>query len=159
MKGPTREWVTFDDPKEEGRRWQVDVTFLLSSWECIFGCGCQGVLTGPAPEMVQGCCSYGAHFTDRKDRDHIVRIAKEMPPELWQYAEVGKKKGIFAKAGKDEDGKIEWRTRLVEDACIFLNRLGLPGRAGLRAAHLRDADGPAPLRRQARGVLAGPAPP
>ena len=65
-QGPTREWVTFDDPKEEGRRWQIDVTFLLSSWECIFGCGCQGVLTEPAPELVQGCCSYGAHFSDRR---------------------------------------------------------------------------------------------
>ena len=41
-----------------------DVTFLLSRWTCIFGDGCQGVLTGPAPELVQGCCSYGAHFTD-----------------------------------------------------------------------------------------------
>ena len=25
MPGPAREWVTFDDPKEEGRRWQIDV--------------------------------------------------------------------------------------------------------------------------------------
>ena len=24
--------------------WQLDVTFLLSSWQCIFGDGCQGVL-------------------------------------------------------------------------------------------------------------------
>jgi hypothetical protein len=123
------EWVSFDDPREE-RTWLFDVTFLASGWTCIYGNGCQGVLTGPTPELAQGCCSYGAHFTDRKDRDHIVRIAKEMPPELWQYAEVGKKKGIFAKAGKDEDGKVEWRTRLVKDACIFLNRLGFPAGPG-----------------------------
>jgi hypothetical protein len=126
MKGPTREWVTFDDPKEEGRRWQVDVTFLLSSWRCIFGCGCQGVLTERAPEMVQGCCSYGAHFSDRKDRDHIVRAAKELGPDEWEFRDAGRKKGIYAKCGKDEDGKQEWRTRLVDDACIFLNRPGFP---------------------------------
>ena len=134
--GPTREWVSFDDPKEDGRRWQVDVTFLTSSWQCIFGAGCQGVLTEPAPEMVQGCCSYGAHFTDRKDRDRVVRASRELTSDDWQFAKSGRKKGIFAKAGKDEDGKTEWRTRLVEDACIFLNRPGFPAGAGC-ALHVR----------------------
>ena len=37
MVRAAREWVTFADPKEEGRRWQIDVTFLLSNWQCIFG--------------------------------------------------------------------------------------------------------------------------
>jgi hypothetical protein len=128
--GPTREWVTFDDPKEEGRRWQVDVTFLTSSWHCIFGDGCQGVLTEPAPELVQGCCSYGAHFSSRKDRDRVVKAARKLPDDVWQFAKTGRKRGIFAKAGKDEDGKQEWRTRLVGDACVFLNRPGFPTGAG-----------------------------
>ena len=66
--GPVREWVTFPDPDDENHRWLVDVTWLTSPWQCIFGCGCQGVLTGPTPEMQQGCCSYGAHFTDDDDR-------------------------------------------------------------------------------------------
>jgi hypothetical protein len=133
--GPTREWVTFDDPKEEGRRWQVDVTFLMSSWQCIFGDGCQGVLTEPAPEMVQGCCSYGAHFSNRKDRDRTIRAARQLADDEWQFAKSGRKKGIYAKSGKDEDGKQEWRTRLVEDACVFLNRPGFPAGAGC-ALHL-----------------------
>jgi hypothetical protein len=128
--GPTREWVSFDDPKEEGRRWQIDVTFLMSSWQCIFGDGCQGVLTEPAPEMVQGCCSYGAHFSNRKDRDRVVRAARQLTDDDWQFAKSGRKKGIWAKSGKDEDGKQEWRTRLVEDACVFLNRPGFPAGAG-----------------------------
>ena len=59
------EWLSFEDPEEE-RTWLFDVTFLLSRWTCIFGSGCEGVLTEPAPEMVQGCCSYGAHFTGRR---------------------------------------------------------------------------------------------
>jgi hypothetical protein len=133
--GPTREWVTFDDPDEKGRRWQIDVTFLTSSWQCIFGCGCQGVLTEKAPELVQGCCSYGAHFSNRKDRDRVVRAARELPDDLWQFAQAGRKRGIYAKSGKDDDGKQEWRTRLVEDACIFLNRPGFPAGAGC-ALHL-----------------------
>ena len=122
MPGPAREWVTFDDPKEDGRRWQIDVTFLLSHWQCIFGCGCQGVLTERASDMVQGCCSYGAHFSNRKDRDLVVRVAKDLTDDEWQFRANARKKGIYAKCGKDEDGKQEWRTRLVDDACIFLNR-------------------------------------
>lgn len=130
MPGPTREWVAFEDPKEDGRTWQIDVTFLLSSWTCIFGSGCQGVLTEPAEDMVQGCCSYGAHFSDRKDRDHVVKIAKKLTDDEWQFAAAGRKKGIYAKSGKDEDGKQEWRTRLVDDACVFLNRPGFPAGPG-----------------------------
>ena len=117
MAGPTREWVTFADPKNKHRRWEIDVTFLTSHWTCIFGCGCQGVLTEPAPEMVQGCCSYGAHFSDKKDRDLVARAAKRLGPEQWQFRDQGRKKGISAKSGKKD-----WRTRLVKGACIFLNR-------------------------------------
>jgi hypothetical protein len=125
-----REWVSFDDPEEEGRRWQIDVTFLLSRWQCIFGQGCQGVLTEKAPELVQGCCSYGAHFSDRKDRDAVVKMAKHLRDDEWQFAKIGRKKGIYTKVGKDEDGKPDWRTRLVKDACIFLNRPGFPAGPG-----------------------------
>jgi hypothetical protein len=122
-KGPSREWVSFDDPEEEGRTWLVDVTFLLSSWDCIFGAGCQGVFTAPAPERVQGCCSYGAHFADKADRDKVARLARDLPDDLWQFAKIGRKKGIAAKVGS-HDGVPDWRTRLVDDACIFLNRPG-----------------------------------
>lgn len=124
MVRAAREWVTFPDPREEGRTWQIDVTFLLSSWQCIFGHGCQGVLTERAPELELGCCSYGAHFSDRDDRDRVARIARDLRDDEWQFAKVGRKKGVYAKVGKDDDGVMEWRTRLVDDACIFLNRKG-----------------------------------
>jgi hypothetical protein len=135
MARPTREWVSFDDPKEEGRLWRIDVTFLLSSWQCIFGHGCQGVLDQPAPELVLGCCSYGAYFADRADRDHVAKVARELEDDEWQYAKVGRKRGIFKKMGKDEDGKTEWHTRLVDDACIFLNRVDFAAGPGC-ALHL-----------------------
>lgn len=135
MPGATREWVTFPDPKDKHRRWEIDVTFLTSNWQCIFGCGCQGVLTEPAPEMAQGCCSYGAHFTDRKDRDHVVRAARRLTTDQWQFADVGRKKGIFAKTGKKE-----WRTRLHKDACIFLNRPEFERGPGC-ALHVLAVDG------------------
>ena len=47
------EWVTFEDPKRK-REWRFDVSFLESNWTCIFGNGCQGVLTEDATELVQG---------------------------------------------------------------------------------------------------------
>ena len=70
----THEWVSFEDDDEE-RTWVFDVTFLTSNWTCIFGNGCQGVLTGPAPELVQGCCSYGAHLVDKKDARRVEKAA------------------------------------------------------------------------------------
>src|SRR5882724_11609877 len=92
--GPAREWVAFEDPVDRGRTWQVDVTFLLSSWQCIFGCGCQGIWTAPTPELSHGCCTYGAHFSDKADRDHVVKVAKTLTPDEWQFAKLGRKRGI-----------------------------------------------------------------
>ena len=123
--GPAREWVTFADPVDEGRTWQIDVTFLLSNWQCIFGQGCQGIWTEPTPELVHGCCTYGAHFSDKADRDHVVKAARELTADEWQFAKAGRKKGIFERAEEDDDeerGPKEWKTRVVKDACIFLNR-------------------------------------
>ena len=69
MTAPSREWVTIPVPGKERKQWQIDVTFLMSSWRCIFGQGCQGVLTEPASEMIEGCCSYGAHESEVKVKD------------------------------------------------------------------------------------------
>jgi hypothetical protein len=119
------EWVSFDDPDED-RTWVFDVTFLTSPWTCIFGQGCPGVLTGPAPELVHGCCSYGAHFTGQADIDRTVEMAERLTDEQWQFRKVAKRRGGVVKrtaAGEDV-------TRLVRDACIFLNRPEFPGGAG-----------------------------
>jgi hypothetical protein len=118
------EWISFDDP-DELRTWVFDVTFLLSKWQCIFGRGCQGVLTGPAPELAQGCCSYGAHFTDRADVARVKAAAKTLQPDQWQFLTAGRRGGILR---TEADGtKV---TRLVEGACVFLNRPGFPGGPG-----------------------------
>src|ERR1051325_7880467 len=124
MTGAQREWVTFADPKEAGRRWMIDVTFLTSHWQCIYGAGCQGVLTEPTPEMAQGCCSYGAHFSDDRDRKRTEQWAAKLTDDDWQFAAVGRAKGVSAKSGNS------WRTRLVDDACIFLNRTDFAGGPG-----------------------------
>lgn len=134
------EWLSFDDPVED-RTWVFDVTFLLSRWTCIFGRGCQGVLTAPAPELEQGCCSYGAHFTDDADRRRVEAVAATLTAEEWQFAATG------------ADGVVEqhdgaWTTRIHEDACIFLNRPGFAAGAGcaLHVAAVRRGRRPLDLK-------------
>ncbi len=119
------EYVSFDDPDED-RTWVFDVSFLTSPWHCIFGAGCPGILDGPAPEMVQGCCSYGAHFTGPQDRAHVEVMAERMTAEQWQFKKVAQKRGGPIKV--NEEG--ETVSRLVDDACIFLNRPGFPAGPG-----------------------------
>src|SRR5271165_1069454 len=131
-----REWVSFEDPDEE-RTWIFDVSFLTSSWTCIYGAGCQGVLTGPAPELEHGCCSYGAHFTDAKDLRRVEKAAKTLTAAEWQFRSRATK-GIVKKNRHGEEV-----TRLVDGACIFLNRPGFAAGAGCslhQAAVARGVD-------------------
>ena len=79
------EWLSFEDPDEE-RTWVFDLTFLLSKWTCIFGNGCKGVLTEDSSELMQGCCSYGAHFTDDEDRERVLKAVETLTDEQWQFA-------------------------------------------------------------------------
>ena len=76
------EYVSFDSP-DEHRTYSFDLTFLTSSWQCIFGHGCQGVLTESAPEMEQGCCIYGAHFVDEDDANATLSAADRLTDEQW----------------------------------------------------------------------------
>jgi hypothetical protein len=123
----TREWVSFEDEDEE-RTWVFDVTFLTSNWKCIFGEGCQGVLTGPAPELVQGCCSYGAHLIDKKDARRVEKVAKTLTAEEWENH--GSKKPVII---TNKHGELV--TRIKGDACVFLNSPGFGAGAGC-ALHL-----------------------
>lgn len=142
VSADTREWVSFDDP-DEVRTWVFDVTFLLSRWECIFGRGCQGVLTGPAAELQQGCCSYGAHFTDDADVARVEKASRRLKASEWQFAREGRRNGVVT---TDSDGTRV--TRLVDDACIFLNRPGSPAGSGcaLHQSALRQGIEPLELK-------------
>jgi hypothetical protein len=77
------------------------------------------VLTEPAPELIQGCCSYGAHAADKKDMRKIEKLAEELGEDEWQFRSRGLQRGVWKSVGKDD-----WRTRLVDGACVFLNRPG-----------------------------------
>jgi hypothetical protein len=148
----THEWLSFPDP-EENRTWLFDVTFLLSPWNCIFGAGCQGVLTGPAPELAQGCCSYGAHFTGPDDVARVERAAATLGPETWQFAArartpSGKLKILTRSKADPAKPDVEIVSRIVDDACIFLNRPDFPAGPGcaLHLAALQRGERPMDLK-------------
>jgi hypothetical protein len=130
------ELVAFEDDDED-RTWVFDVTFLLSRWRCVYGCGCQGVAEAPAPELARGCCSFGAHYVDDDDRRRVEALADRLGPGDWQLRDVGRREGVTE---VEEDGGV--RTRLHDGACVLLNRPGFPGGPGCalhRAALERGA--------------------
>ena len=129
------EWVSFADD-EEDRTWVFDLTFLTSSWSCIFGNGCQGVLTEDTTDWVQGCCSYGAHFTGPEDIAHTQSMAERLDPATWQFHVEGRRDGVII---TNDEG--ETTTRLVDDACVFLNRPGFAGGVGCAFHHAAEAHG------------------
>jgi hypothetical protein len=118
------EWVSFEDPHER-RTWQFDVTFLASNYSCIFGNGCKGVLTEDTTALNQGCCSYGAHLSDKADKDNLLRHAKRLTADDWQHKPRNPRAVLVE---PNTDGV--YVTKLVDDACIFLNRPGFEGGAG-----------------------------
>ena len=117
------EWVSFEDEQEQ-RTWRFDLSFLESRWSCIFGAGCQGVLTEPSPELVQGCCSYGAHFIDEEDAANTRRSIERLSDADWQFRELAPEELIV----RNEAGDLV--TVLHDDACIFLNRPGFSAGPG-----------------------------
>ncbi len=129
-----REWVEFSDPSDPERLVRADLTWLLSSWTCIYGQGCHGVVEGRADD---GCCSHGAFYADDEDERRVAGFAAQLRKKDWQHAETGRRKGI---SQDDElEGEPARRTRTVDGACVFLNRPGFRGGAGcaLHALALR----------------------
>jgi hypothetical protein len=125
------EWVSFEDPTEH-RTWMFDATYLRSNHRCIYGEGCQGVLDAPSEEMAQGCCSYGAHFVDDDDVQTVVTAFVKIEPRHMQFHAKAKRGGFLRPddADPDSDEEPPTVTRLVDDACIFLNRPGFEGGVG-----------------------------
>ena len=117
-----RSWVEFTDPDDSDQVYRCDLTWLTSSWTCIFGQGCAGIYAGRPDD---GCCTLGAHFSDKDDARRVKSFAKGMTADDWQFRAEGRRNGWTE---RDEDGAR--KTRVYEGACIFLNRPGFPGGAG-----------------------------
>ena len=70
---------------------------------CIYGCGCQGILDEPSPELEQGCCSYGAHFVDADDVANVERSFARVTAEHMQFHADAVEHGITMPGELDDD--------------------------------------------------------
>jgi len=132
-----RAWIEFPDPKDPDQIFRCDLTWLTSRWNCIFGAGCHGI-EKTMPDA--GCCVLGAHFSDKDDEKRTKKFADQLTAKNWQYEKVGRKKGFVE---KDDEGQR--KTKVVDGACIFLNRQGFEGGFGCALHNLALAKGRAPL--------------
>jgi hypothetical protein len=124
--------------ESDGVAWRFDRAFLRSKWSCIWGRGCLGILAEPAEELQQGCCSVGAHLDGPDEAGNLETLAGLVEPERFQFHAEATEGGVFADADRTN-------TRIVDGACVFLNRPGFTGGAGC-ALHLQaEADGERPI--------------
>ncbi|HEX8780191.1 MAG TPA: hypothetical protein VF728_03340 [Nocardioides sp.] len=138
-----RAWVELPDPADERQVFRCDLTWLTSSYTCIFGQGCRGIYA-ESPDT--GCCTLGAHFSDRDDERRVAAYVKQLTPEQWQFhpgQEVRKRDWVDT----DEDGERKTRTLEHEgqSACIFHNRTDFPTGAGCALHGLALEQGRHPL--------------
>jgi len=118
---------------DDGVTWRFDDTFLTSNWTCLWGRGCLGILEQPAPELGQGCCSVGAVLDGVDEAMRVSALADTLDPAGFEFHDEAVAGGIFA-PGIEAEG-APTATRVVDGACIFLNRPGFAGGEGC-ALHL-----------------------
>ena len=119
-----RAFVEFVDPGDPDQVFKCDLTWLTSNYMCIFGQGCQGIYAGRPDD---GCCTLGAHFSDKGDEKRTRRFAKLLDAETWQFHDVGTAR---KNAWVETDAEGDRKTAVHEGACIFLNRPGFPAGEG-----------------------------
>jgi hypothetical protein len=135
--GPV-EWLTFPDPEDPDHQFRVNVSFLLSNYECIFGRGCPGLLNrGVHPDIA--CCERGVTFLGDDDFEHVAEMVGELTPEDCDNIDHVRLRGWFQRS--PGSGR-PYKTRKVGDACIFANRTeGSAGKAGCAFHHLAERTG------------------
>lgn len=126
------EWVVFEN-KALKTRYKLSVTFLLSSWSCTYGHGCQGIHDTPTPELQQGCCTHGAHLNSPEEAEILVNAVAQLSDDDWQFRRSSIQKGYLVKSGKER------KTRVEAGACVFLNRPDSGYRLGCVLHHLAIA--------------------
>ena len=134
-----RVYVEFADPDDAAQVFKCDLTWLTSQYMCIFGQGCCGIY---ADRPDDGCCTLGAHFSDKDDERRTRKFMKQLTPETWQFHDVGTSRKN-AWVDTDEDG--DRKTAVHEGACIFLNRPGFEGGYGCALHSLAQRQGKNPL--------------
>jgi hypothetical protein len=131
-----REWREIRDQSGFARIYRCDLTWLTSRWNCTYASGCPGTR-----RRHQGCCTVGAHWSGASDRERVEAWARRLPGDLWQFRETGQTQGITVSTGDDSGGS----TRIVDGACVFLNRDGFATGRGCALHFLAVREGRPPL--------------
>jgi hypothetical protein len=136
-----RTWLEFPDPAtgpgdDPDEVFRCDLTWLTSSWTCIYGSGCQGIYESRPDD---GCCTLGAHFADEDDEKRVAGAVAELGPQRWQYA------AESASGWIETDPEGQRKTKVIDGACIFLNRPGFAAGDGCALHQLAWATGREPL--------------
>jgi hypothetical protein len=137
--GFPRAFAEFADPADRDQVFRCDLTWLTSFWSCIFGQGCAGIY---ADRPDDGCCTLGAHFADAADERRVGKAVRRLTSAQWQYRAEGRRDGWAEYedlAQADQGEQPDRKTRIVDGACIFLNRPGFPGGRGC-ALHILARD-------------------
>ncbi len=130
------DWLKVVD--DEGTEWSLDATFLRSNWTCIWGAGCKGIEATPDETSILGCCSVGAELLDDDEAMRIAALAATIDPSHLQFADELAAGGPYVEPSFGD----RRHTRVVDGACIFLNREGFAGGAGcaLHAEAIRSGE-------------------
>ena len=112
-----KQWATFIDPRDASR-WEIDLTFLASSWTCIYGRGCKGI-HGVA---VGGCCQAGVFIQvgpddeeGAEDFERLTARAAELTEADWDNV------GRFRDDWHKERSAGSKHTRVSGGHCVFQN--------------------------------------
>ena len=127
------QWVDFPHPELSGWVWRIDVSLMVSHYGCIYGRGCKG--TTSVPEF--GCCAIGFSHTDHQDAARMDRHVAKLKDEEWQYHQY--RKNWWEKKDEETNGG-----KIVDGACVFLNRADHPNGPGcaLHQAALKRGKNP-----------------
>tara|TARA_Y100000004_G_C8943820_1_gene425331 strand:- start:566 stop:1321 length:756 start_codon:yes stop_codon:yes gene_type:complete len=112
---------------DNGVRWLLNLNFLLSNYECIFGKGCKGAFH-QTDSPNQGCCNVGCTLS-LDEIPRVNRAVKKLGADTWQSK--SKLNSKFYLTWRD--GAIQTRLHTDENgntACIFNNFDEFEGGAG-----------------------------
>jgi len=127
-----RAYVEFVNPTDDTEVIRADLTWLTSSFTCIFGQGCRGIYAD-SPDT--GCCTLGAHFADEEDEQRVAAFVAQLTPQDWQF-HPGRAVQASDWIEVEEDG--ERKTLAIEvdgqRGCVFHNRADFSPPAGTGGA-------------------------
>lgn len=123
--GPV-EWLDIPDPEDPQIVYRINLTFLSSTWGCMFGKGCPGLFgkdeKHTQPDM--GCCRHGVLISETHEYDDIdVRVETLLDTGCLNPcgADYIRRNGWYTKV-RGRNSRPMWNTRIRDGGCVFANR-------------------------------------